>query len=468
MVVLSEEKEARRSVFSKTYIDEDGVIITDRKVDIVMKVEEYDGRDFFVLFDEDMRIIDDAFRYLNFVKKHASSNTRKSIAYALRLLYSFLSLFRYDIKSLDRDAIDKLCFFLKGIDSNPDPFSLKTVRSNHTINGYLGIYREFFRRMNIPCIALLGGHTQRTQFMFEKETMTIERKKYDSNLPESSISKMEVPRHVKPDEFRRIYLVAKNHNDEAAMLLLHLMYGYGLRIGECLGITIEDITEIRENGRLCPVIILRNRKSDRPNQCCKGLQHVYSEKQYGTREYSKNRHKIVISYDLYERLYGYIERTHAKYVDPTHPEYTERAAKRYESSTVADIVTKNCPVEVNRYVFLNSLGRPLGQTWDESLAAYMQEAGVRIDRSVGEDSLSHRFRHGFAMFHAHYKDKPVGRLELKEMMRHKSLASTEKYFNLTLDEEYEQQKEFQEDLYELIPELKEGITAIIGDCDDQG
>jgi len=47
-------------------------------------------------------------------------------------------------------------------------------------------------------------------------------------------------------------------------------------------------------------------------------------------------------------------------------------------------------------------------------------------------------------------------LELQKMLRHRSIASTMVYYNPTQDDEFKTKTEFQEELYNLIPELKAG------------
>ena len=164
MYLISEIKQGRKSIFLKTLIDEDNVVHSQRIVDITLSQEFVDDFEYFVLFDENMKVIEEAFRYLNVSKREASPNTRRTIACALRLFYSFMSLFNYDIRNLDRDAIDKLCFFLQGIGSSSQANDIKTMRSNKTVNGYLSIYRAFLNYLDIECTALFSSNLTRTVF----------------------------------------------------------------------------------------------------------------------------------------------------------------------------------------------------------------------------------------------------------------------------------------------------------------
>ena len=60
------------------------------------------------------------------------------------------------------------------------------------------------------------------------------------------------------------------------------------------------------------------------------------------------------------------------------------------------------------------------------------------------------------MLHAHYRQNPVGSLELQKMMRHRSISSTLVYYNLTEEDEQELREEFVNELFELIPSLRRG------------
>ena len=111
-------------------------------------------------------------------------------------------------------------------------------------------------------------------------------------------------------------------------------------------------------------------------------------------------------------------------------------------------------------MFLNQYGRCLSaQTFNYHLKEYYREAGIPLDYGIKKDNLSHRLRHGFAMFHAHFSKKPVTELALKDMMRHKSISSTMVYYNPTDADKLEMEKEFQSELYQMIPELKEDFYA---------
>ena len=181
--------------------------------------------------------------YLNFTMADKSIKTRNVSAAALRILYVFLSLSNYDINYLSLENLNELIKFLQGLNSNPEQFKTKTTRSNATVNGYLGVYREFFRKQSINCPALFDAKITREEFAFcNDSTGVTERIKYTTNLRVSHPEMHTVPKYISPDEFEKLNRKAIKNNDKLAMCIMRLMYCYGLRLGEVLGLTTEDLS----------------------------------------------------------------------------------------------------------------------------------------------------------------------------------------------------------------------------------
>lgn len=452
MIVYSEEKTGQQSSFIKTILDEKGNAISTRKVSIPLFQQEKDGIEYFVLYSDRMKVISDVYEYLNFTIRENSPNSRKKAAFALRLLYCFLSLSGITVYQITEKEFKELLYFLRGISSNPERYSMKTQRSAATVNGYLSIYRSFFASRGIKCKSLFKSHSVTTEHVVEGEFhTTVERKRYDNNLQTKRPNEDTVPKYIGPEDFKKLYKLTLDKKDKQAELLMHLMYGYGLRLGECLGLTIEDIQETHDNGQLVPVLYLRNRISDKKFQFAKGLMHVVDPKQYRSHDYQLSRWKIIITYELYEQLLAFIEERHASAL--------EKYADNYAVGAADIVSVRNAP-ESNHYIFINRYGRILSdQTWNNLLKRYFAEADIPIDYDIRDNNLSHRFRHGFAMFHARFSEHPVEALALSKMMRHKSISSTMVYYNPTPEDEFKIKTEFQQELYNLIPELKEGLDG---------
>lgn len=448
MIIYTEEKFAQQSIFHKKVLNANGDEISNRKVTIPLYSVSYNGFTYYLLYDSHMRVICEAYEYLNFDLQARPQTSRSKAAFALRLLYCFLSLSGYDVHSINDQVLSELLFFLRGIQNNPTGFKSRTQRSSSTVNSYLSVYRSFFNCRRIKCDALFRTlNVSVTGTVDQVLSSTVERKRFKSNLKTSSVDENLCPRYIGSEEFRKIYSLVVQKQDREAKLLLHLMYGYGLRLGECLGLTMEDITETHDNGKLVPLLLIRNRMSDAKYQYAKNLLHVTNRNQYKSRDYQLSQWRIIITYELYEELLAYIESAHSTAMEK-YPDNYEKGA--------ADIVSIREAPENNHYIFLNRYGRILNdQTWNAHLKNYFSEAGIPIDHDVREKNLSHRFRHGFAMFHARFSNHPVAVLELSRMMRHKSILSTMVYYNPTFEDELKTKTEFQNELYTLIPELKE-------------
>ena len=162
------KKNRKQSIFIKNILKDDATLVSCRKVSMPLYQLNNNGFLYFILYDDYMKPIEEVYQYLNFQMQESPLTSRNKSAFALRLLYCFLSLSNKDIHEIDEKIFKQLIVFLKGIDANPTEYSMKTQRSNSTINGYLSIYRSFFEYLNIRCNALyralqtLGkGHKER-------------------------------------------------------------------------------------------------------------------------------------------------------------------------------------------------------------------------------------------------------------------------------------------------------------------
>lgn len=91
---------------------------------------ESDGFMYFILYDEHMKPIPSVYQYLNFRMKESPLTSRSKAAFAIRLLYCFLSLSGYRVNRIDEKAFRELLFFLRGINTNPKQYSMKTQRKS--------------------------------------------------------------------------------------------------------------------------------------------------------------------------------------------------------------------------------------------------------------------------------------------------------------------------------------------------
>lgn len=448
MILLTqyiEHKNGNLSIYEKVVTDDDGNVQYSRKVFIPLYQQEVDGFTYFVMYDDLGGVIHDVYSFLNIDMKSQPYNSRRQAAFSLRLLYCFLSLANCKVDELNSTNFSELMVFLRGLDSNSQLNPMKTLRCANTVNRYLATYRTYFRKYNIPCKDLFSATTI-TSASFSMES-PVQIKTYRNNLRVGTVDDNSPPKYINPDEFGRIYKAILAANDKTAQIICHLMYGYGLRLGEVLGLTTEDIKFVRDNGKDVPAIFLRNRLSDKPFQNAKNLMHVMSKEQYRTKDYQNSKHRIIITKDFYKML--------SDYVNDQYEQLEEKYPDVYENNE-ADIVSVYDIPDFNYYVFLNQYGRVLSaQTWGNHLKKYFEIAGVPTDKDVRDANLSHRFRHGFAMFHANFSKHKVEAITLQKLMRHKSIKSTLVYYNPTPEDEEKIKEGFQADMYDMIPGFKE-------------
>lgn len=450
MHAFQEVKVGNQSAFERHVLDEDGNSLAVTRARIPMHTVERDRKVFFLIYDDDMRVISGAYAYLNRKLLASSSKSRAKAAYALRLLYCFLALCGIREEELDDPHLRDLLQFLSGIGAVTSEHALETQRRNNTVNEYLAVYRKYYTYLGISCDALTRSRRVSLEAWSGSESVrVVAAERYESNLPGKPYCPRNAPKYVSPDEFSRLYRLAVEDGDTTAQVIMHLAYGYGMRLGEILGLATEDLVEKKVNGAYAPVLIIRNRLSDRDFQYAKGRRHVLTQAEYRTGAYIESWQEVVLDYSMYDKLVDYINDTHAKAM--------ERYPDNYAAGA-ADIVSTHDAPDANHYVFLNRYGRVLsGQTWGNILKGYFERAGILRGWDLRRENLSHRFRHGFAMFHAHFSPHPVSAVQLQKWMRHKSLSSTMVYYNPTLEEEAKLKAAFQDDLYAMVPELEAGF-----------
>lgn len=415
-------------------------------------IKEKDGFAYLMLYDLDMAPLKNVFDFLNYGISSQSINSRIKALQALKLLYYYQTIISKEICDFSLADINGLKFFLKGLSSHGQniSFDLLTSRSNETINGYLSVYRQFLVYSGKENKTLNAQSAKTTTISLPDTDADYKVNKYVTNekLPKKVI---EVPRYISVPEFQNIITTIRNFYTNREEIIVRLMFQCGLRIGECLGITADDLVMEKIDNIYCPVLYIRNRKTDKPYQYAKTCMKITDIKQYNSKEYKTSGYgyqKIVLPEDLYDLINNYIESAHTSARETKHD--------NYYNSTIADRVRQSEEYEDdNYYIFLNSLGRPLSATsWNNIIREIFIKCGIPVDNDVREHNLNHRFRHGFAMFNIQYLN--CKEIELKERMRHSSLQSVTCYFRPTISDAIKVKTDFTKSLYDIIPELKEG------------
>ena len=361
-----------------------------------------------------------------------SDNSRRMAAYALCKFHAFLTLMDYTEYYLNGQAIQQLIMFMRG--------EGKTQCSNRTINLYLSVIREYLRLRDIRPKALFDvRYITKTDVKDDKFEINTTTKVYRSSLRTNPHQKEQVPKYISPAEYQSLIEIARSHKDWTAIILMHLMYRYGMRLGECLGLTEEDIVNTPYKEKDVLTLILRNRLTDEPFQMAKLKINPHQASDYQTKTYIDSWRNDSYSHIYLSEQPGFND-AFLRYVAESAAKANEEHPDNYRSC-IADIV---CPedfeakhLKENHYIFLNRLGKRLSaQLWGKILKEYFVEAGITVDINKKTTNLSHRFRHGFAMLHAHYINPPVSAVRLKDMMRHRSISSTMIYFNPTNEDKF--------------------------------
>ncbi len=404
------------------------------------------GQAWLILYDSNMIPVSKVFEFLNYTNANQSINSRVKSMQALKLLYSFSDILGKGFAEFSFDDVNNLKRFLKGISlSGVEIYmELLTQRSNRTVNGYLAVLRSYLSSIGIRNEALNKTYLHSASASYD----SYHNPRYHSSerLPVLSI---EVPCYISPIEFAAILKTIRAKYGVLEECIVRLMYQHGLRLGEVLGITNDDLVEEKHNGQWISVLYVRNRVSDKPYQKAKTCMNVIDRKQYQTRDYHEyGFQKIVLDETLYQLL--------NKYIYESHGHASEKWAQIYDQKSLADRVCAEEPfMEKNRYVFISCFGRPLrSDSWSRRLRVIFEDVGIMTDLHVRKHNLSHRFRHGFAMYQVQYMNRKE--LELMHLMRHSSLKSVEIYFKPTMKDQLKLKQEFEESLMTSIPSLKYG------------
>jgi len=396
--------------------------------------KEYKNFKYMMVIGTNGKVYFETFKFLNEKLENETFSKRELALRALKLLYSYLELFNTDIKYVDIDDKNKIIAFLKGGGGTGQfiTYDLKTVRKNNTVNNYLGVYRGYYRYLGIQ--DSIFEELSRSKIIkeigsaFNSKATSLQVQTYSVQLKE--IETKVVPKYIRYSEYLNIIKLVEQKYTHRERIIIKLMYEYGLRIGEVLGLTLEDVQgkDITKQKDKCRLII-RNRFTDKPWQHAKGCLKVQSRDAYNSEDYyeENNGFQIVnISPETYDLIQEYIDETTSPF------SMSDKAYENYTNKNIADKVSK-IEIERNAYVFISKNYTPIsGGGWNTIMKRIFQEVGLKIDRDKKTDNLNHRFRHGYAMFRVLHEG--FDELKLAHVMRHSNTKSVKKYFNPTEDD----------------------------------
>jgi integrase/recombinase XerD len=435
--------------------------------DVICRVVKCTKNDklIFLPYLDDNSLETDQYVYLNDKLENSPENTRRANANALRLYNCFRSIFGIKGDDLTASQAKDFVSFLSGHSFRPSGMEKLTVREADSVNNILSYVRTYLNNMGKPNKALNATHSVTVYSEMDGASVSEQREAYDISAKKDSHKDDYVPDHILPDEFDRLCTLAyskagfteEQKADEKepdvemcvdklgwrqAVVLMSLMYIYGLRIGECLGLTEEDVTFAVLKGKRTPVLIIRKRKNAPRYACAKNFDTIVSMVQYGK---DQEKELVPISEDFYNLLYRFIEAEHRFFKSNF-----KFGLKRLE----ADVCDGDgSGLDTNYFIFGNhNTGKRLDdQSWNRRLRPLFEEAELKVDKGSRENNLNHRFRHGCAMLLLYYlpEDQRLSLLEVRDYLRHKTIKTTEKYTKPTLEMVVRSREKFQHGLFQM-------------------
>lgn len=449
-------KKPRHSIYYRSLIDDSGTVVNEEAFDCRILVNKTNGNDYICIMDASGGLRREATRYVNIELVCPGFGTRRQTAGALQLFYTYCDLTRTDPKNMTIGSVIGMMNFLLGVTVQPVAGSQRTLRKDTTVNQIYGMIKKYVlihKDQGWNTYAFSQTTNSHVSVPIGKDVaVDVVRAKDVNTLRTNSIVKRLAPKHVTPKQMSGLLQSMIQRKDTTGILISRLQYAYGLRSGEVLGLTEEDVVfETSADGESPYKLILRNRISDRLDQSCKGLFHPKSPDQYEGSLYKQSRWKIDISDSMYNQLWNYIRKTHNQ------EGKTEKWRRNYDKDMVADCVNKHPLGKVgkNHYIFAGVNGRRMsGKTWNNHLKCYFLENGIPIDEQMKTSNCSHRLRHGFAMLHAQYSEHPMTVLELQRALRHASPTTCYIYYTPLPEEELALRNSFLEEIDTLIPEYQ--------------
>lgn len=440
------EHEYDNSIVYDLLIEDNGKIISRSLIKYQIADVIIGDQHYYYIYDQFMNPIRETFNFLNFALERKTMNTKYVYMNALKFLYCFEEIIGLQLKDFSPINVEAFKDFLQGIcrPGNTFVFENLTERSSETVNQYLGVYRSFlaYKNEENKYLQVRGHNSARYRVAVDRSIGVSQG--YKTNI--KTLNSVEIPRYISVDDYAKIIKHIRQQYTMREECIVRLMYETGMRIGEVLGLTNEDVVNQKFGENYYNCVYIRNRLTDKRYQMAKTTMKVISRKEYKSKAYrtaNAGFQRVFITDELYELI--------GQYIDIVHNEARDSFSRRYMESTKADSVNGETD---NFYIFINAFGSRLSNvTWDGILRKIFEEVGIQVDKRIRDNNLNHRFRHGFAMFQIQYRH--IDAVQLANMMRHKSVSSVMKYYRPTISDKIRLKENFTQDLYGLIPDLRE-------------
>ena len=423
LTTVQEVKMGNERKFIVALHDSDGNLISSRECWASIKKVQIEKKNYYLLFDYEGHNIEEVFKYINFHMEGAADNYKYTLTKLLKQLYEFSFILNKSLRFFAHSDFLKLSEFLAGGKESTDlTMSTSNFKSQEIIIKCLSCYKQFLR--------------------FNRYDNW---KQVDSQIAKASVlnrqNNTECPKFISQADMKRIHAYVINDNliDEETRLkydaLYRLLYSTGLRIGEALGLTLQDLKTSYVDGDYIYYLIIRNRLSDNKNQKAKTCMNIASENDYLNPSYSIRGfgfQTVGVPKSVYLDILKYFDAVSFR---------THRERKKMPFADDAEHSHED-----NFYIFQNRYKTtPLSV---DVLRKYTRQMfiklGIPVDDNIRSSNLLHRFRHGFCMYLLYVADMPAAKAIT--FTRHTSIEGLAPYINPT-----------EEMIIDILEEATEGI-----------
>lgn len=224
------------------------------------------GYDYLFLIDSMGKNIVEVFEYLNYTCGIESINGREQAQSALKFLYTFKEIIKKDFREFNENDINNLSDFILGVVVRGIDIEIINTSSRgiNTHNLYFEAIRRFFLRNDIENKYFFEKVSAKSTERYSTNRSYEKKERYKINYSRNRKMQDKVPRYISIEEYKMIMEFLERENSKSYLrdsIVIKLMFLFGLRIGEVLGLTIQDIYDNK--------ILVRNRLSDRGFQKAK-------------------------------------------------------------------------------------------------------------------------------------------------------------------------------------------------------
>ncbi len=355
--------------------------------DIYITIEKH-----VCLFDNDCRIIDEAWEYFQnrILVKRQTFNSVIAKGRDLKLFYDFLNQYKLSFKKIKYKHVNDFIAWLMLPDQNESLMQLKTLskRTAKTVNRTLSSVQDFYNYHE-------AANSLKNPFEFFSETIKYPTHKNKSfythtqnSLVQKSIFKVkEFNKGVHVLTKEQYDLILQNCSLERDKLLFKLLMLTGMRIGEALSLDIHSIGVLNNQSEVQELNMSLNDKDN-----LKGNRH---------RQQKSGIRSLFIPSSLFKELNQYYESTWLNI-------YAEKEMT-HEYFFISEAQNKGNPLSYQT-------------VWNRCYA---------ISKKVGFKFTPHDFRHTFATYLARNK---VGIDKLGKLLGHTHIASTDIYIQIAKQE----------------------------------